>query len=83
MSLIDRIGEHLLCVAIDLNEAKKELEDARIKVNDLALKHNNLIMLQQKLRNEHNHNSDSSSVPDCINCSDCSEQKNCKAGKNN
>jgi hypothetical protein len=44
-----RIGEHLLCVAIDLNEARQELIDAQIKVEQIASKYNDLIEMSNKI----------------------------------
>jgi hypothetical protein len=49
MGLKNRIGEHLLCVAIDLAEAQQELNDAQIKVEQLASKYNELINIKNKL----------------------------------
>jgi hypothetical protein len=54
MSLDKKIGEHLLCVAIDLAEAHQELKDADIKVRNLSLKYNQLIDIQEKLNHERN-----------------------------
>ena len=54
MSLDKKIGEHLLCVAIDLAEAHQELKDADIKVKNLSLKYNQLIDIQEKLNHERN-----------------------------
>ena len=47
-----RIGEHLLCVAIDLDEARQELIDAEIKVQQIASKYNDLIEMKNKLDND-------------------------------
>jgi hypothetical protein len=52
MSLKKKIGEHLLCVAIDLAEAHQELLDAQIKVENLAQKYNQLIEMQNELEND-------------------------------
>jgi hypothetical protein len=54
MSLHKKIGEHLLCIAIDLAEAHQELLDAQIKVENLALKYNQLIEMQNELENDNN-----------------------------
>lgn len=54
MSLHKKIGEHLLCIAIDLAEAHQELLDAQIKVENLALKYNQLIEMQNELENDDN-----------------------------
>ena len=63
MGLIDKdkVGEHLLCVAIDLEEARKELLDAEIKVKNLALKYNKLISLSNQLQNN-DRTSDNSNI---------------------
>jgi hypothetical protein len=58
-----RIGEHLLCVAIDLDEARQELIDAEIKVQQIASKYNDLIEMKNKL-DENDDNSDNTSVTD-------------------
>lgn len=64
MSLKERIGEHLLCVAIDLAEAQKELADAHIKVRDLASKYNDLIDMKNELdKNDNSNNISFSDVP--------------------
>ncbi len=56
MSLDTKIGEHLLCVAIDLAEAHQELKDADIKVRNLSLKYNQLIDIKEKLDHERSSN---------------------------
>ena len=56
MSLDNKIGEHLLCIAIDLAEAHQELKDADIKVRNLSLKYNQLIDIKEKLDHERSSN---------------------------
>jgi hypothetical protein len=56
-----RIGEHLLCVAIDLDEARQELIDAEIKVQQIASKYNDLIEMKNKL-DEDDNNRDNTNV---------------------
>jgi len=60
MSLDTKIGEHLLCVAIDLAEAHQELKDADIKVRNLSLKYNQLIDIKEKL--EHDRSSNNTNI---------------------
>ena len=75
MSFKNKIGEHLLCVAIDLREAQEELRDAQVKVNNLALKYNKLIEIQNQLNNERNSdNTNISDLPTFANSSDCKQQ---------
>lgn len=64
MSLKDRIGEHLLCVAIDLAEAHQELKDAELKVENLARKYNDLIEMKKTIENDKpSNNTNVSCVP--------------------
>ena len=64
MSLDKKIGEHLLCVAIDLAEAHQELIDAQVKVKNLAQKYNQLIEMQNKIDANNNNNTNTTDLPD-------------------
>lgn len=79
MSLKERIGEHLLCVAIDLSEAQQELADAEIKVRNLSLKYNQLIEIQNNLEHERtSDNTNISNLPTFTNSSNSEQSESCE-----
>lgn len=79
MSFKERIGEHLLCVAIDLSEAHQELADAEIKVKNLSLKYNQLIEMQNLLEHERtSDNTNISNLPTFTNSCDSEQSESCE-----
>ena len=57
--LKDKISSYILSVTIDLEESRQELMDAQIKFNELSHKLNDLIKMQDKLKDEDSNNSNS------------------------